>query len=63
MDSITAYIFTDSLNVLYLLNMSYFVIHTNPIHGYMYYSHVGNNIYTHYTSKDTTKQYGKLENY
>ena len=40
-----------------------YVIHTNPIHGYMYYSHVGNNIYTHYTSKDTTKQYGKLEDY
>ena len=40
-----------------------FVIHTNLIHGYMYYSHVDNNIYTHYTSEDTTKQYGKLENY
>jgi hypothetical protein len=39
------------------------VIHTHPIHGYMYYTHVGNNIYTHYTSKDTTKRYGKLENY
>ena len=40
-----------------------FVIHTNLIHGYMYYSHVGNNIYTHYMSKDITKQFGKLENY
>ena len=37
-----------------------FVIHTNMIHGYMYYSHVGNDIYTHYTSKDITKHYGKL---
>ncbi len=36
-----------------------FVIHTNLIHGYMYYSHASNNIYTHYTSKDITKQYGK----
>jgi hypothetical protein len=40
-----------------------YVIHTNPIHDYMCYSHVGNNIYTHYTSKDTTKQHGKLENH
>ena len=36
-----------------------FVIHTNLIHGYMYYPHVDNNIYTHYTSKDITKQYGE----
>jgi hypothetical protein len=40
-----------------------FVTHTNLIHGYMYYLHVGNNTYTHYTSKDITKQYGKLRNY
>ena len=33
------------------------------IHGYMYYLHVGNNTYTHYTSKDITKQYGKSKNY
>ena len=40
-----------------------FVIHMNLIHGYMYYSHVDNNIYTHYTSKDITKQYEKSKNY
>ena len=40
-----------------------FATHTNLIHGYMYYSHANNYIYTHYTSKDITKQYGKLENY
>ena len=40
-----------------------FAIHTNLILGYMYYSHVGNNIYTHYTSKDITKQCGKSKNY
>ena len=40
-----------------------FVNHTNLIHGYMYYSYVDNNMYTHYTSKDITKHYGKSRNY
>jgi hypothetical protein len=40
-----------------------FAIHTNRIHGYMYYLRVNNNIYIHFTSKDITKQYGELGNY
>jgi hypothetical protein len=40
-----------------------FAITLNRIHGYTYYLRVNNNIYIHFTSKDTTKQYGKLENY
>jgi hypothetical protein len=44
-------------------SLSVFAIHTNQIHGYMYYLRVNNNIYIHFTSKDTTKQYGKLGNY
>jgi hypothetical protein len=40
-----------------------FAIHTNRTHGYMYYLPVNNNTYIHFTSKDTTKQYGKLGNY
>jgi hypothetical protein len=33
--------------------------HMNRTHGSTYYTHVDNNIYTHFTLKDTTKQYGK----
>ena len=40
-----------------------FATYTNRIHCYMYYLHVNNNTYTHFTSKDITKQFGKLENY
>jgi len=40
-----------------------YAIHMNQIHGYMYYLRVNNNIYIHSTSKDTTKQYGKLGNF
>lgn len=40
-----------------------FATHMNRIHGYMYYLHANNNIYTHFTPKDTTKQYGKFGNY
>ena len=36
-----------------------YATHTNQTHGYMYYSHVDNNTYTHFTLKDTTKLYGK----
>jgi hypothetical protein len=37
-----------------------FAIYTNWIHGYMYYLHVNNNIYIHFMSKDTIKQYGEI---
>jgi hypothetical protein len=40
-----------------------FVTQVNQIHGYMYYLHVNNNIYTHFALKDTTKLLGKLGNY
>ena len=40
-----------------------FATHMNQTHGYMYYLHVNNNTYTHFTSKGTIKLYGKLGNY
>jgi hypothetical protein len=39
-----------------------FAIHTNQIHGYMYYLRANNNIYIHSALKDITKQYGKSGN-
>jgi len=34
------------------LSRAPFAIHTNRIHGYMYYLRVNNNMYIHFTSKD-----------
>ena len=45
-----------------LLLRAPYVTHTNHIHGYMYYSHVNNNIYIRFELKDITKQLGKLGN-